>query len=473
MATVIYINGKTQSKAGMKASIEYVGQDYKTMLHLKDGTTIKLVSGQNVTPETAYEEFIATKETFGKTDKRQFYHIVQSFSPKEDIPPQKVHEAGVSLAKYFDGYEVLIATHIDKDHHHNHLIINSVNAQTGKKLSEGIKGIYDLRRFSDTICTDMGLSVLDDTKTNVKGMKTGEYRVAIKGDSWKFKLMEIIDDAMVNTFTKADFIKYMELQGYKVTWTDTRKSITYTAPNGMKVRDNKLHEEKYLKQRMDEYYGLRESKTEKQGGGNTAQTISTNNLRNASGTMGIYDEAYAQHCKWSDGASEANTTASDNKGNGRSYTKGMDEFAVRVDNGAFRQASGSIGESNKVTEGGDSSNIQTDSQCQREYLGSNNSKQQYTADKDNFRNESFVSDLKNLLAVDDSNFIKNTFSNVDLSHLKGDELKSAIKNLQDQSESIKARNERTEEDKKDASNLDMVLTLIEKAINNNEEDFEL
>ena len=149
MATVMYINGKTQSRAGMKSSMDYVEQDYKTMLKLEDGTTIKLVSGQNVTPETAYEEFIATKETFGKTDKRQFYHIVQSFSPKEDIPPQKVHEAGVRLAKYFDGYEVLIATHIDKDHHHKVVGHYSKTSKTTAKdkLSRVIK--KDTKKFTE------------------------------------------------------------------------------------------------------------------------------------------------------------------------------------------------------------------------------------------------------------------------------------------------------------------------------------
>jgi hypothetical protein len=86
-------------------------------------------------------------------------------------------------------------------------------------------------------------------------MSAREYRSADKGQSWKLQLAIAIDEAMKFAVSKEHFISLMENEGYEVKWTDTRKSITYTTPNGMRCRDNKLHEEKYLKEVMEnEFY---------------------------------------------------------------------------------------------------------------------------------------------------------------------------------------------------------------------------
>ena len=86
-------------------------------------------------------------------------------------------------------------------------------------------------------------------------MNTREYRAAIKGDSWKFKLMNAIDQAMEVSNTKGDFIANMERMGYGVKWIDHYKYITYTTPECQRCRDNRLHDEKYLKERMEVHYG--------------------------------------------------------------------------------------------------------------------------------------------------------------------------------------------------------------------------
>ena len=94
-------------------------------------------------------------------------------------------------------------------------------------------------------------------------MSSREYRSADKGRSWKLDLAMAIDEAMCYAVSKEHFIQLMELEGYKVNWSDTRKYITYTCPHGMKCRDNKLHEEKYLKEAMTDEFRIRQKITER------------------------------------------------------------------------------------------------------------------------------------------------------------------------------------------------------------------
>ena len=88
-------------------------------------------------------------------------------------------------------------------------------------------------------------------------MGTREYRSAAKGESWKFRLMNTIDQCMRYAATKDEFISLMESEGYQVRWTDSRKSITYPTPEGMKCRDDRLHDVKYMKEVMEDEFRIR------------------------------------------------------------------------------------------------------------------------------------------------------------------------------------------------------------------------
>lgn len=112
------------------------------------------------------------------------------------------------------------------------------------------KDLQDLKDYSDKLCLEIGASVIPKKeKTNY--IKRNEYRVAEQGKSWKFKLMNAIDLFLVESSNKEEFIKSMNKLGYQVNWTDTRKYITYTTPEGYKCRDNKLYDEKYSKGAME------------------------------------------------------------------------------------------------------------------------------------------------------------------------------------------------------------------------------
>ena len=256
MATVTYIRESKQSISAMKGVIDYCCQDKKVYDEISNQ---RLVIGINCDGENVFKEFMATKKSYGKTDGMNFYQYVQSFSPEENITPHQAHEIAIEFAeKAWTGYEVLVATHCDAQHIHSHFVINSVSFENGKKLRQNPNTLNSLRALSDEICRHHNLSTLEPYSKDGMKISTREYRTAVKGQSWKFKLMNDIDKAMNISGSKEDFINTMSIMGYSVTWTDDRKYITYQCPNKMKCRDIKLHNDKYLKGSMENEFRYRQ-----------------------------------------------------------------------------------------------------------------------------------------------------------------------------------------------------------------------
>ena len=256
MATVTYIRESKQSISAMKGVIDYCCQDKKVYDEISNQ---RLVSGINCDGENAFAEFLATKKSYKKTNGMNFYQYVQSFSPEESITPQQAHKVALEFVeKAWTGYEVLVATHCDAQHIHSHFVINSVSFENGKKLRQNPNTLKSLRALSDEICKHHNLSTLEPYRKDGMKISTREYRTAVKGQSWKFKLMNDIDKAMNISGSKEDFINAMSIMGYTVIWTDDRKNITYQCPNKMKCRDIKLHNDKYLKGSMENEFRYRQ-----------------------------------------------------------------------------------------------------------------------------------------------------------------------------------------------------------------------
>ena len=242
----------TQTRGCMKSVMRYVSKLSKT---LWDGQ--QLVSGIDCQPETAFDEFLSTKLLHHKDGGVMFYHMVQSFPKGAAVDPRQAHEAARRLAEYFDGCEVLVCTHVDREHIHSHCVINSVNFETGKKLHMAKEQLQELMRRNDMICQEMGLPVFDAPTQQARGMSGAEYHTALKGQSWKLRLMNTIDECMKYAADKDAFVSLMASEGYAVRWESGRKYITYTTPDGLKCRDNKLHEEKYCKEAMEREFRIR------------------------------------------------------------------------------------------------------------------------------------------------------------------------------------------------------------------------
>ena len=254
MAIVHFVNYKrgTQSRAAMRGVMLYVMQEKKTAW---EGGP--LVSGINCQPQSVYDDFLNTKLLYHKDGGVMFYHMVQSFPKGAAVDPRQTHEAARRLVEFFDGCEVLVCTHVDREHIHSHCVINSVNFETGKKLHMAKEQIQELMRRNDVICQEMGLPVFDAPTQQIRGMSGAEYHTALKGQSWKLRLMNTIDECMKYAADKDAFVSLMASEGYAVRWESGRKYITYTTPDGLKCRDSKLHEEKYCKEVMEHEFRIR------------------------------------------------------------------------------------------------------------------------------------------------------------------------------------------------------------------------
>ena len=220
----------------------------------------------------------------------------------------------MELAKIFENREVIVATHIDKDHLHNHIVACSYDLESGLKLHYNKYFLSDLRQKSDKICQAHGLNVLKKYNPNVKSQRLGpkEYRAAMNVNSWKMALRVAIDFCMTRATNKDEFQREMKKLGYDMVWTPERKYITYICPASdgktYKVRDIKLNDEKYLKENMDYEFRIRaklygQAQGNEYAAGNTARDA----RRKAGGTYGTGDSDGADQRRGMD-APERNDT---------------------------------------------------------------------------------------------------------------------------------------------------------------------
>ncbi len=174
-----------------------------------------LVSGYACTPETAYPEFEIARENAMKNNGYLAFHLIQSFAPGE-VDFETAHKIGIELAdKVFKGdFQYICATHIDKGHYHNHIISNSVSFKTNKKYHSTPSNIYYLRRQSDMICKEYGLSVIKEPKE--RGKSHYERTLEKKGQSWKVLLRQTIDRAILQAKDWDEFLLIMQREKYEV-----------------------------------------------------------------------------------------------------------------------------------------------------------------------------------------------------------------------------------------------------------------
>ena len=253
MAIVKMINSpRSHTINGLHGTLAYCCREAKTN---HEGQ--RLITGINCVPQFALQEFMNTKRLHKQTNGRMFYHMVQSFPKDETITPETAHEIALKLAEAIPGFEIVVATHCDADHVHSHFVINSVNYETGMKYHSDQQSIHALWDASDKLCLQYGLSVIKRKQNEEHRMNDREYRAYMRGNSWKMSLEIAIDDCMTLAYNREHFMQLMEWRGYEVTWSDTRKNITYTTPQGYKCRDRKLNGRKYLKEEMEYEFELR------------------------------------------------------------------------------------------------------------------------------------------------------------------------------------------------------------------------
>lgn len=233
MAVIEFINGSNKTYGAMKRVINYIVNPVKTEPHLIDGLNCDI--------NNAHSQFVQTKREYGKETGRQYIHFTQSFAPYDKVTPTDVKEIADELVQmdFFKGFEIAYAVHTDKEHLHTHFIVNSVNAETGLKWKQSAEQLQMLKDYSDELCRKRGLIITNGKKDN--RINRGEFRSKSKGQSWKYELYLAVKKVKWCSKSKEDFISNMEKLGYKVDWTDNRKYITFTNPEGKKCRNRKLY----------------------------------------------------------------------------------------------------------------------------------------------------------------------------------------------------------------------------------------
>ena len=205
-----------------------------------------LVSGLGCEVETAYDEMMQVKEQFHQTDGVQGYHIIQSFQPGE-IDGENAHELGQQFAEeYLKDYQVVIATHVDKHHVHNHLVLNSVSDKTGKKYHSSPESYYkQIRTISDRLCRENGLSVVINPARN--SLSYMEWKLQQNGI---LTLRELFEQDAKECLSQAldigQFYALMEDHGYTVQHHSSYPSFVpdgYTHPYRLKKSGKSLTED--------------------------------------------------------------------------------------------------------------------------------------------------------------------------------------------------------------------------------------
>lgn len=217
---VIYIpvtaRWAVHSPIGRMKCIEYIKNPEKT-----EGG--KLVTGINCSAELAAYDMLRNSQKFNieeNNDTRTCYHAYQSFDPKEkNLSPKEVHQMGIELAKkLYPDFQVVVCTHIDHLHLHNHFCISAVN-MNGRKLqdtlSNPLEGLYGLRDASDEIALNHGLHVINDAP-KIGHYHKNKYLYDMANQTWKSQIIETLDKLKERCYSFDEMLEQLSVEGYQI-----------------------------------------------------------------------------------------------------------------------------------------------------------------------------------------------------------------------------------------------------------------
>ncbi|MGX9918200.1 relaxase/mobilization nuclease domain-containing protein [Lactococcus petauri] len=243
--------GTLHSKQGLSSALKYITDPQKT----NNG---ELVSGQNINiPSNAYDEMLLTREMAilagnqPKENERFGFHFVQSFSPEDNLTPEQVHEIGLKTMKAYLGesVEFVIATHTDKEHLHNHIILNATNPKTLKKFQQSKSQLEELKEISDVISKEYGCKIIDRSLKN----SHKKYQVYLAKNSYRKEIKSKIKFLLSHASNWNDFKNKATTLGLIV--DDKGKYTTYQlsgTSQERKVRDRSLKNQAFMKEAISE-----------------------------------------------------------------------------------------------------------------------------------------------------------------------------------------------------------------------------
>ena len=195
-------------KATVQKALKYICNPEKT-----DGQI--LIDSFACGIETAHYDFMDALSKSSGVGNKQAFHLIQSFAPGE-VDFDTAHQVGIELADKLleNKYSYVIATHIDKEHCHNHIIFCAVDNVEHKKYNDCKRTYRHIRNLSDELCKEHGLSVI--IPAGQKGMIHYEWQMTKVGTSWKAQMKSDMDNAIREAHSYQDFIGQMQTKGYEV-----------------------------------------------------------------------------------------------------------------------------------------------------------------------------------------------------------------------------------------------------------------
>lgn len=247
-----YIEHKAiRTTTHLSNSAKYIENELKT--------EAKLITGIDCDIVDVFGDFFLTKQLYDKADTKVIaHHYIQSFKPGE-VNKETANKIGVEfINKIAPGFQGIVVTHIDKAHIHNHILINSVNSINGKMYRANKESLNYARDESDKICKNYGLSIIEPGKDRI-GIDNATYRLAEKGQSWKVKMINAIDEAIACSSSKKEFISYLQAYGYEIKWQN--KNISLKDPGEQKkfIRVSRLAKQfgnQYSKENIEKRLGI-------------------------------------------------------------------------------------------------------------------------------------------------------------------------------------------------------------------------
>lgn len=237
-------------KTTLKKAIDYICNGDKTDNEIY--VTTHLCSREN-----AHKEFELTKKQFKSRTKTLAHHLIQSFVP-EEVSFEEAHQVGIELCeKILEGkYEYVLATHIDKDHIHNHIIFNSIDIEEGKIYHSYYGSYMNIRNQSDKLCNEHNLSVIDqETEKEINEIKRRKFvnwydwNEDKKGKSYKSRLQFDMDRVIQKAINWEHFLKIMEQYGYEIKF---EKYIAFKQKNQQRFTRAKTIGDNYTEEKIKE-----------------------------------------------------------------------------------------------------------------------------------------------------------------------------------------------------------------------------
>lgn len=250
----------------------------------------EFVSSINLSDTKPYtRQFRETCEVFGKNKRfhdRKYYHFKLSADPKDNISPESHHKYALELAnKLFPNHECVVATHVDTNVVHSHIVINSIDIEKGKKIRISPNDYAKMKDMANTLGLSYDMTPIDYTKPAEIKIDQKEIYVELKGGtSWKKELREVIDFALKHSSNMETFEKYLNHYGVEIV-RNSGNTISYKHPYAKKAIRGQRLGDKYSRKEILRELDERQAKTNDRNESVRLSTIAEVSKQSKSGEL--------------------------------------------------------------------------------------------------------------------------------------------------------------------------------------------